>query len=136
MQLVHLPINHKWQIFEIKFVCLYIFTNHWYHLFIGLVSGIAGQLNSFKLDARDAGFGDFDVVIKGVSRATIEYIEEEEGLYKIKYHVSLPGLYLIEIKYDLKHIPGMKYFVDFPYNSNLHYSNLSFIRTNFLVPYS
>lgn len=60
------------------------------------------------MDARDAGFGDFDVVIKGVSRATIEYIEEEEALYKIKYHVSLPGLYLIEIKYDLKHIPGKK----------------------------
>lgn len=69
-------------------------------------TGVAGQQNSFKLDARNAGFGDFDVVIKGASRATIEYMEEEEALYKIKYHVALPGDYQIEIKYDLKHIPG------------------------------
>ncbi|XP_066922379.1 filamin-A-like isoform X2 [Clytia hemisphaerica] len=72
----------------------------------GLVTGIASQPNSFKLDAREAGYGDFDVVIKGASRASIEYIEEEEALYKIKYFVELPGLYQIEIKYDLKHIPG------------------------------
>lgn len=69
-------------------------------------TGLAGQPNIFSLDARQAGYGDFDVVIKGVSRASIEYLEEDEALYKIKYYVSLPGDYQIEIKYDLHHIPG------------------------------
>lgn len=72
----------------------------------GLRTGIAGQQNSFKLDAREAGFGDFDVVIKGASRAAIEYIEEDEALYKIKYFVELPGMYQIEIKYDTTHVSG------------------------------
>lgn len=72
----------------------------------GLSTGLAGQPNIFSLDARQAGYGDFDVVIKGVSRASIEYLEEDEALYKIKYYVSLPGDYQIEIKYDLHHIPG------------------------------
>ena len=45
-------------------------------------------------------------MIKGASRATIEYLEEEEALYKIKYFVALPGDYQIEIKYDQFHIPG------------------------------
>lgn len=58
------------------------------------------------MDARRAGVGDFDVVIKGASKATIEYIEEKESLYKVKYHVAQPGDYQIVIKYNNIHIPG------------------------------
>ena len=58
------------------------------------------------MDARRAGVGDFDVVIKGASKATIEYIEEKESVYKVKYHVAQPGDYRIVIKYNNIHIPG------------------------------
>ncbi|XP_047122697.1 filamin-A isoform X1 [Hydra vulgaris] len=72
----------------------------------GLSTGLAGQSNIFTLDARQAGCGDFDVVINGESRASIEYIEEEEAFFKIKYQVVSPGDYIIEVKYAEKHIPG------------------------------
>lgn len=58
------------------------------------------------MDARRAGVGDFDVVIKGASKATIEYIEEKESVYKVKYHVAQPGDYRIVIKYNNIHVPG------------------------------
>ena len=58
------------------------------------------------MDARRAGVGDFDVVIKGASKATIEYIEEKETVYKVKYHVAQPGDYQIVVKYNNIHIPG------------------------------
>ena len=58
------------------------------------------------MDGPRAGVGDFDVVIKGASKATIEYIEEKETVYKAKYHVAQPGHYQIVIKYDNIHIPG------------------------------
>jgi len=72
----------------------------------GLSTGLSNQQNIFTLDARHAGNGDFDVVIKGASRATIEYEEVSEALYKVKYHISLPGDYQIDVKYDNQHIPG------------------------------
>ena len=67
---------------------------------------MSGHSNKFTLDARRAGVGDFDVVIKGASKATIEYIEEKESVYKVKYHVAQPGDYRIVIKYNNIHIPG------------------------------
>ena len=80
----------------------------WYNSFVnlGLSSGFSGLSNKFTLDARRAGEGDFNVVIKGASKATIEYIEEKETVYKVKYHVAQPGDYQIVINCNNIHIPG------------------------------
>ena len=72
----------------------------------GLTKGSIDEVGEFLLDARRAGYGNFDVVIKGESRASIEYIEEEDSVYKIKYYVTEPGDYSVEVKYDSCHIPG------------------------------
>ena len=75
-------------------------------LLIYVSSGFSGHSNKFTMAVRRAGEGDFDVVIKGASKATIEYIEEKETVYKVKYHVAQPGDYQIVINYNNIHIPG------------------------------
>ncbi|XP_065067170.1 filamin-A-like [Rhopilema esculentum] len=73
----------------------------------GLESGHTSQPCFFTLDARKAGYGDFDILIKGPSQADILYHDQDDDtLYTVEYHVALPGDYFIEIKYDNRHIPG------------------------------
>ena len=72
-----------------------------------MVSGHTNQPCFFTLDARKAGYGDFDILIKGPSQADIIYHDQDDDtLYTVEFRVSLPGDYSIEIKYDNKHIPG------------------------------
>jgi len=73
----------------------------------GLASGHTNQPCFFTLDARKAGYGDFDILIKGPSQADIIYHDQDDDtLYTVEFRVSLPGDYSIEIRYDNKHIPG------------------------------
>lgn len=75
--------------------------------FLGLKAGNTNQPCFFTLDARKAGYGDFDILIKGPSQADIIYHDQDDDtLYTVEFRVSLPGDYSIEIKYDNKHIPG------------------------------
>lgn len=74
---------------------------------LGLEGGQTNQPSFFTLDARKAGYGDFDILIKGPSQADIVYHDQDDDtLYTVEYRVSLPGDYSIEIKYDNRHIPG------------------------------
>ena len=74
---------------------------------LGLASGHTNQPCFFTLDARKAGYGDFDILIKGPSQADIIYHDQDDDtLYTVEFRVSLPGDYSIEIRYDNKHIPG------------------------------
>eukprot|EP00794_Sanderia_malayensis_P006247 gene6247-6966_t len=73
----------------------------------GLESGHTNQPCFFTLDARKAGYGDFDILVKGPSQADIVYHDQDDDtLYTVEFRVALPGDYSIEIKYDSKHIPG------------------------------
>ena len=75
--------------------------------FPGLASGHTNQPCFFTLDARKAGYGDFDILIKGPSQADIIYHDQDDDtLYTVEFRVALSGDYSIEIKYDNKHIPG------------------------------
>ena len=76
-------------------------------LLLGLESGHTNQPCFFTLDARKAGYGDFDILVKGPSQADIIYHDQDDDtLYTVEYRVALPGDYSIEIRYDNKHIPG------------------------------
>ena len=75
----------------------------------GLSHGVCNYSNTFELDARKAGYGDFDINIQGSSRALVDFTEEEDAHYIIVYKVATPGNYYIEIKFDKRNIPGNGY---------------------------
>jgi hypothetical protein len=52
------------------------------------------------------GYGGLSLSIEGPSKADIECHDNEDGSCLVKYRPTEPGIYLINVKFADKHVPG------------------------------
>ncbi|XP_066527398.1 filamin-B [Hoplias malabaricus] len=72
----------------------------------GLVYGVANKPATFTIDTEDAAEGGLDLAIEGPSKAEISCIDNKDGTCTVTYLPTLPGDYIILVRYNDKHIAG------------------------------
>ncbi|CAF0875720.1 unnamed protein product [Rotaria sordida] len=78
----------------------------------GLQEGYAHQTNEFTVVTRDAGYGGLSLSIEGPSKADIECHDNEDGSCLVTYKPTEPGIYIINVKFADKHVPGSPFTVN------------------------
>ncbi|XP_015782043.1 filamin-C isoform X2 [Tetranychus urticae] len=86
----------------------------------GLISGRTNTTNEFTVYTNRSGYHGLSVGIDGPSRAEIKYTDNHDGTIKVSYIPSIPGEYMITIKFDGINLSGSPYKVrirgDEPFN--------------------
>ncbi|CAM4756036.1 unnamed protein product [Rotaria magnacalcarata] len=77
----------------------------------GLKEGYANQVNDFTVVTRDAGYGGLSLSIEGPSKADIECHDNEDGSCLVTYRPTEPGVYIVNVKFADKHVPGSPFTV-------------------------
>ncbi|CAM2708294.1 unnamed protein product [Rotaria socialis] len=77
----------------------------------GLKEGYANQINDFTVVTRDAGYGGLSLSIEGPSKADIECHDNEDGSCLVTYRPTEPGVYIVNVKFADKHVPGSPFTV-------------------------
>ncbi len=72
----------------------------------GLQDGYANQTNDFTVITRDAGYGGLSLSIEGPSKADIECHDNEDGSCLVTYKPTEPGVYIVNVKFADRHVPG------------------------------
>ncbi|CAF1670909.1 unnamed protein product, partial [Adineta ricciae] len=78
----------------------------------GIQEGYAYQTNDFTVVTRDAGYGGLSLSIEGPSKADIECHDNEDGSCLVTYRPTEPGLYIVNVKFADKHVPGSPFTVN------------------------
>ena len=89
--------------------------------------GQANQTNEFTVVTRDAGrknsllyvfqetyflyvclgYGGLSLSIEGPSKADIECHDNEDGSCLVTYRPTEPGIYIVNVKFADRHVPGL-----------------------------
>ncbi|CAF1103836.1 unnamed protein product, partial [Adineta ricciae] len=78
----------------------------------GLQEGYANQTNEFTVITRDAGYGGLSLSIEGPSKADIECHDNEDGSCLVTFKPTEPGIYIVNVKFADKHVPGSPFTVN------------------------
>jgi len=78
----------------------------------GLHEGHANHTNEFTVVTRDAGYGGLSLSIEGPSKADIECQDNEDGSCLVTYRPTEPGVYIVNVKFADKHVPGSPFTVN------------------------
>ncbi|XP_031619594.1 filamin-A isoform X3 [Contarinia nasturtii] len=78
-----------------------------------LTDGKTHTDNTFVIDTRDAGYGGLSLSIEGPSKAQIKCLDQIDGTLKISYKPTLPGNYILNLKFADHHVEGS------PFNINV-----------------
>ena len=57
------------------------------------------------------GYGGLSLSIEGPSKADIECHDNEDGSCLVTYKPTEPGLYIVNVKFADKHVPGLYLFL-------------------------
>ncbi|KAG7471858.1 hypothetical protein MATL_G00102500 [Megalops atlanticus] len=60
----------------------------------------------FSINTREAGYGGLSLSIEGPSKVDINTEDQEDGVCKVTYCPTMPGNYIISIKFADQHVPG------------------------------
>ncbi|KAM3621534.1 uncharacterized protein V6R79_012576 [Siganus canaliculatus] len=72
----------------------------------GLSYGVANKPATFTVLTEDASEGGLDLAIEGPSKADISCVDNKDGSCSVSYLPTLPGDYMILVKYNQDHIAG------------------------------
>ena len=72
----------------------------------GITGGEVNHPAEFNVDTRGAGTGALGLEIEGPSEAHIECKDDSKGLCRISYMPTLPGEYVITVRFADEHIDG------------------------------
>uniref|UniRef100_A0A915KN90 Filamin C n=1 Tax=Romanomermis culicivorax TaxID=13658 RepID=A0A915KN90_ROMCU len=72
----------------------------------GLEVAHTQEFNEFVVDTQKAGFGGLSVSVEGPSKSEIVCKENKDGICKIHYKPTEPGIYVLSVKFADHHVPG------------------------------
>jgi len=82
----------------------------------GLHNGRLGDSGEFTIETKDAGIGTLSIRVHGIKDAfrieAKQHSADDPRTLKAKYHPSIPGQYVIFIRWSGDHVPGSPFTVD------------------------
>jgi len=96
----------------------------------GLVTGKVGQDAQFTIVTKDAGAGGLSLAVEGPSKTEINCVENDDGTLSVTYLPTLPGEYVISVKFDDKDIPGSPFTANISGGNDVIKSNFSYGTTS------
>lgn len=76
-----------------------------------LQAGKTQTENTFSVDTRNAGYGGLSLSIEGPSKADIKCTDKEDGTLNISYKPTVPGSYILNLKFADRHVTGSPFTV-------------------------
>ncbi|XP_030827869.1 filamin-A isoform X3 [Strongylocentrotus purpuratus] len=75
----------------------------------GLERGEVKQPAEFTVWTREAGPGKLGITVSGPAKAPINFVDNKDGSYLVSYVPTVPGEYVVDIKFNDKPIPDSPY---------------------------
>ena len=75
----------------------------------GLERGVAGRPAEFYINCKNAPIENLTVGVEGPGDAKVEMEETGDGTMKVKYYPTVPGIYIIHVRYEEMDIKDSPY---------------------------